>query len=158
MSWAPLAVVGLVALFAALVLLTLALMWWMHRIFARGSGYAELARRFPADHEPQGQKFTGQHVRVGAVRWRFCTTIVFSPEGLYLAVMAGVPVIGNPRFTGHPPVLIPWSEIREVRRTVLYWRRAVALTVGEPAVVTLAMYESFWPYIAQYVSVRPLEP
>jgi hypothetical protein len=154
MSWAAIAIVGFVVVFGGILVLTLVLMRLMFRLFSRVGSYGELAARFPADHEPEGDRFTGQHIRVGAVRWRFCTTIVFSPEGLYLAVLRGVPVIGDPGFTGHPAVLIPWSEIKAVGRTIFYLQRAVALSVGEPRIATVAMLVRFWPYIAPHVSAR----
>jgi hypothetical protein len=71
-------------IFAAVTAVLAVVLPLMYRTFATGSGYAELARRFPADHVPEGPRDDWQSLRLGAVRWRRCATMIFSPEGLYL--------------------------------------------------------------------------
>ena len=126
----------------------------MYRAFASGSGYAELARRFPADHVPEGRRYDWQSVRFGAVRWRRCATLIFSPEGLYLAFMPAMPVLGRLHVNHHPAVLIPWAELKSATPTTLYWQRAVAITIGKPTVAVLALYQPFFSLIEPYTSVR----
>jgi hypothetical protein len=151
------AVIGILSfllLFAAILALIFVFSRLLYGIFARRSGYAELARRFPADHEPEGQKYTWQTIRVGAVRWRFCTTIVLSPEGLYLAVMSRMPLFRDPAFNRHPAVLIPWSEVKAVYPTILFLQRAFALAIGDPKITAIAFFQRFLPLIEPYISVR----
>ena len=74
----------------------------LSRLFARGSGWGELADLYAVSHQPEGQTRMHQHSSVGPVRYRNCTTIGVSAAGLYLAVTA-------PVLTAHPPLLIPWS-------------------------------------------------
>lgn len=141
-------------IFAAVIALLAVVMPLMYRTFATGSGYAELARRFPADHVPDGRRYDWQSIRLGAVRWRRCATMIFSPEGLYLSFMPAMPVLGKPAFNHHPAVLIPWTEMRSAAPTTLYWQRGVAISLGEPAIAVLAIYQPFFSLIEPYTSVR----
>ncbi len=100
-------------------------------LFARVSGLTQLFERYPAGHEPRGDKLTNQHAMIGAVRYRFCTTYILGAEGLYMWVRAPL--------TKYPPVLIPWSEVKSLQETMLYWQKALRLTIGEPKLATLTL-------------------
>jgi hypothetical protein len=141
------AVVALICLTA--VILGMALLF---RLFAGGSGYAELARRFPAGAEPIGPRYSGQHVQVGAVRWRRAATLVFAAEGLYLAFLPTTPLLGSSVFSKHPPVLIPYSEIRAVRPARLYWQQAVALTIGDPQIAVVTLLQPFYSLLEPHLA------
>lgn len=143
-----------VLIFAAIIGLLVVVMPLMYRTFATGSGYAELARRFPASHVPDGRRYDWQSIRLGAVRWRRCATMIFSPEGLYLSFMPAMPVLGKPQFNHHPAVLIPWAEMKSATPATLYWQRAVAISLGEPTVAVLALYQPFFSLIEPYTSLR----
>jgi hypothetical protein len=146
--------VAVIAVFGGVVLLLICLIPAMLGLFSGLSGYAELARRFPAPQEPAGQKYEWQSIRIGAVRWRLSANIVFSAEGLYLSLMPKMPVLGNPAINRTPPVLIPWSEIKAAAPARLYWFPAVSLAIGDPLIVRIAIFRSFLPLIEQYSPVR----
>ncbi len=112
-------------------------------IFARFGGLTQLFGRYPAGHEPTGDKFTGQHAMLGAVRYRFCTTYIIGPEGLYMWV--------RPPLTKYPPVLIPWSEIKSLQETMLYWQKALRLTIGEPKLAVLTLVGRPATLVQQYL-------
>lgn len=141
-------------IFGGVIVVLFVMMTVMYRAFAAGSGYDELARRFPATHVPAGPRYDGQSIRIGAVRWRWATTMIFGPEGLYLALMPTLPVLGRPWFNHHPAVLIPWGEFRAATRGMLYWQSAVSLTVGEPRLAVITMYLPFLPLIQQYTGLQ----
>ena len=111
----------------------------LFQVFARVSGWNKLAGLYPVGPPPEGQRFARQTVQVGPVRFRRSTTAVISPQGLYLAAL------------GNPPLLIPWSEVREVRATTLYWQRAMTLRIGNPLVGTITVglvpYTAIKPYL-----------
>jgi hypothetical protein len=146
-------IVGVILLFGLITLTTVLLIRFMWRIFFRASGYSALAGRFTADHEPQGETFTWQHLRIGVVRYRFCTTMVFSPEGLYLTVGRNIPLLRNMAIAQHPALLIPWSEVKAVNPTILYLQSAIALTIGEPQIAVIAMMSRFAPLVKHYTSL-----
>ena len=74
-------------------------------ILSRLSGWSELARRYPAAAEPEGERIVWTSAQLGGVSFRSCLNATLSPSGLYL-----VPARMFRLFM--PPVLIPWSDIR----------------------------------------------
>jgi len=129
-----------VVLIAFVLLFTLLLL-----IFTHGSGWTRLARLYPASHQPEGQKYTWQTIRVGIVRYRNCVTAITDPQGLYLSVA----------LPHHPPVFIPWSEFRRLGETRLYWRRAIVLSVGDPRVATIAFPMGLFELIRPHLRFEP---
>jgi hypothetical protein len=146
-------IIGVVLLYGLFILAILFVIRYMWRIFFRASGYSALAERFSADHEPQGETFTWQHLRIGVVRYRFSTTMVFSPEGLYLTVGRNIPFLRGMAMAQHPALLIPWSEVKALHPTILYLQSAVAMTIGEPQVAIISMMSRFTPLIEHYTSL-----
>ncbi len=127
----------LVILFAGIALLS--------TLFARAGGWAKLAEKYGVDQEPEGQKFSWQTLEVGGlVRYRWTVAVVIAAQGLYLA-------LSSPFISKHPPMLIPWAEIKQVRRTILYWRKAARLTIGDPPVTTIAMWMSLFERVRPHL-------
>lgn len=80
------------------------------RWMAWASGWRALAARYPdngADDAPAGMKFPGQCARMGGwVSYRGCLVVTVGSAGLGLRA---------PYFRrSHPPILIPWSDVRLV--------------------------------------------
>ena len=115
-------------------------------IFMGSSGLSRLMQQYPAPFQPEGSAQTWQTVRVGAVRWRNCVTIVVGPQGFYFAVRQA--------FTNFRPVLIPWSQIRATRETHLYWRQAATLSVGDPSVAEVTVYMNQFERMRPYLTAR----
>jgi hypothetical protein len=59
--------------------------------------------------------------------------IFAEPEALYLSVF-------TPFRVGHPPLCIPWNEIK-LSRTRHFWRRYVVLTLGEQEHIPMRISE-----------------
>jgi hypothetical protein len=98
--------------------------------------WAELASRFRVTNAPQGKSFYMQAGRVGAVGYRGCLTIRLATEGLYLAANPFLPI-------GHPPLLIPWSELHDIREKKRMFRGlvegSVIMDVGKPTIASLSL-------------------
>jgi hypothetical protein len=108
------------------------------RAFNKLGGYDDLAERFPGATEPKGQRWGSRCVQFGrSMRYDWCVTIVVAADGLW--VQALPPLQGRQR-----PIFVPWREIRDVRSTLLYWRRAVCLTCGEPPTGTITVWQPVW--------------
>jgi hypothetical protein len=77
-------------------------------------GWASLAKRFRFRGEFPGSRWRGQS---GQMRWiagyRNCLTVGANKNGLYLATFPFFPL-------GHPPLLIPWSEVSHSKRRMLF--------------------------------------
>ena len=130
--------VVLLLVFIALVLLYT----FVSRFAVQSSGWAKLAELYPADDQPEGQVYKQRTVQVGAVRYRFSTTVCINRQGLYLSV----------RLPDHSPIFIPWDEIKRIRKTRIYWRRAMQLSVGDPQVTTVAVWMNLFRVIQPHLN------
>jgi ankyrin repeat protein len=102
---------------------------------ARTTGWAQLAGRYTAPAAFEGQTFARQDVDVGTVslvRIRNLMRAAPLDSGLYLAMPAVVRL-------GHPPLLVPWSEMRVTNDREVLGRRVVTVSVGSPAVTTITL-------------------
>lgn len=136
----------LVAVFTIVLLVVILLVFeGASQLFYHGSGWKQLCERYPIQAEPPGQKFTGQTIRLNNnVRYRFSTTVVLGPQGLYLDQAA---------VFLHKPMLIPWHEIHPAGETVIYWRKARVLSIANPQIATISVYPSLYGAMAPYLKV-----
>ena len=146
-GWLLFGVVPFLAGFVALLAVTLLAIVGMFQVFGRVSGLNRLAQAYPAPHTPTGPTLTGRTVQIGAVRYRRCVTVNVSEAGLYLWV--------RPVLSQHQPILIPWSEVKQVRETVLYWQRAMRLSIGMPELATVTLQMNLFDLVRPYLGVRP---
>ena len=115
----------------------------MTGIFAKHSGLTGLAQRFPVTQLPTGAMLAKQTVKVESVRYRRCVAISVGERGLYLGVHPPLLVKGD--------MLIPWEEIKEARKTRLYSRRAVRLSIGDPEFGSVTLYEGLYEQVAPHL-------
>jgi hypothetical protein len=94
----------------------LALWLLVSAVISFTGGWATLATRFRLKVPFMGGRWTGQS---GQMRWIAsygnCLTVGGNAQGLYLATMLLF------RFR-HPPLLIPWEEVRVSRRQIMFLR------------------------------------
>lgn len=121
---------GIVALIVLGALVVFSAFWsgvvWL---IAR-MGWSRLAEFYETDLEPTGRRFYVGQARVGISGYSNVLRVHVEPEGLRLSVM--------PLFRpGHPPLLIPWDEITDIRAKRQLVGRAYALDIGDLPTVTL---------------------
>lgn len=105
----------------------------MCNLLSRLAGWHRLAERYAATLPPVGRRFWIESGKFGWVSYNSCLTIHATPEGLHLAVWL-------PFRFGHPPLLIPWRELRNVgSRTVWLCGEWLKLEVGSPSIATLEL-------------------
>jgi ankyrin repeat protein len=102
---------------------------------ARMTGWSRLAGRFAAPVALGGQTFARQDADVGTVgfiRIRNLMRAAALDKGLYLAM----PTLARP---GHPPLLVPWTEMRVADERQILGRPVVTLAVGSPELATITL-------------------
>ena len=99
-------------------------------------GWRALAGRFPAPSGlVEGKLFAWQSARVGMVNYNNVLRVRVSAQGLYLACPF-------PFSFMHPPLLIPWPQIKTLQqKKVLAWQVFV-LKIGTPKIATVTLYNA----------------
>lgn len=94
--------------------------WW--------GGWRALAEAYPAGPPAPGARFRLRSAQLRAgCNYNNCITFVASPAGLRLS-------LPFPFSVGHPPIFLPWNEIR-AHRGRSWWVPVVVLTTArEPAI------------------------
>lgn len=103
----------------------------------RFSGWARLAERFQAPGRFEGPTSPFCSANMGAgfqpVNYGTCLTLGADASGLYLDVF--------PLFrVGHPPLLIPWREVRVGERKKAWMMEMVTLHLGRADDVPIQLY------------------
>ena len=102
------------------------------------SGWYELSGRFKKESDPYGEThragplFYTVYTRLWT-RYSSVIRITSAEDALYLSVLFLFRV-------GHPPLRIPWTEIK-LSRTKHFWRRYVVLTLGEKEKIPMRISE-----------------
>lgn len=113
-----------------------------------GRGVRHLAESYGTAQQPAGPTFRFQTVKIGAILWKRCTTVVVSPEGLFLGVR---PPLGT-----SAQLLIPWDRFTSARHARLMWRSVYELAVGDPpethVTVPADVIEAMRPYVGELLS------
>lgn len=114
-------------------------------------GWGRLAGKFAAKKAPEGKILCGQSGQFsGFINYNRCLTIIISTEGLYLKVW---PIFG----LGHKPILIPWDEIRNVRRSRFLWMRSASFDAGNPTIACISLSERIFELFPE-TGIRVKDP
>lgn len=131
-------------LIVLLILVTVPFLWMgVCRFLSQLAGWHRLAQHFEAKSPPVGHRHWIESGKVGWVSYNNCLTIHAGPDGLHLATWL-------PFRFGHPPLLIPWRELRNVGSHKIWllgeWLK---LEVGSPTIATLELSRKvFTPHLA----------
>ena len=121
-------------LVGGLLVLFMAAMWVAGTfILSRYDGWYKLQQRFTTTPLPNIETLNMKSAKMEWIRFRNTLSISERPDGLYLRPM---PLF---RF-GHPPLLIPWREIKRRHEDGLFLRYVV-LTLGSKERVELKITE-----------------
>lgn len=101
---------------------------WSAIVFAFSliGGWWWLARRYRAAGRPEGgRSFPSTTGSVGISRYSGVLTVTTNERGMFIEISWIFRI-------GHPTLFIPWSDIRNARRSkLLYWEH-VAFDIGDP--------------------------
>ena len=115
----------------------------MSAFFALSSGWLALADQFHASFRPEGEEVRNQVKQMGTVPERSVTHMIVSEHGLYLYAFFLF------RFL-HPPLLIPWKDVRLVGEHKTLWWYTCELDIAQITTlsVTRRAYEAMQKYVA----------
>ena len=101
---------------------------------ARMTGWHALAKRFPAWSEPASvsKRQNGGVGLIGLVHLRNLMRAAATDQGLYLAF----PKIFS---VGHPPLLIPWSQLRITDDKTIFGIRVLTMQAGDPKITRVTL-------------------
>lgn len=101
-------------------------------ILSHVGGWHRLAHRFTVNSPPSGKSHSMQSGRIGGVNYNHCLTIHISEHGLRLSILFLFRL-------GHPPLLIPWDQIKSVQIVKFLWMQALEIKIEEPPLATLQL-------------------
>ncbi|MDJ1506675.1 hypothetical protein [Xanthocytophaga agilis] len=106
-------------------------------------GWARLASSYRNDSPFEGKHIGIITARINRVNYKNCLSLKCNEEGLYMR-----PILFFRLF--HPPVLIPWKDIVDVKEKKILFFTTKKLTVGEPSVSSIEIsrftYSQLEPY------------
>lgn len=122
--------------FAPLLIIVGFSLWWLFVMNKIGSysGWRDLHQRYAARAEPKGQRRLFQGMRMGRCQYSGTLLFIFSPEGFYLRGLG----LFRP---GHPPLLIPWTDMREIAPKKVLWIQFACFEVGTEPLRTIQVSE-----------------
>lgn len=96
-------------------------------------GWNKLAFRNTAFSPPEGEKISGQSIRLSLLaNYKGCITFHVSKSGLHMSVMKIFRV-------GHPPLFFPWSAVRYCRDQDTMLGKRHLYDLGSPRVGRVAV-------------------
>ncbi len=140
---------AILAFFAVLAAIALGLRFLVPQLignlkgsFGSATGWTTLSRVYATSSKPEGEVLKRQSLVAGAVVYRYLVTAVIGDTGLYLAVGGPLP---------RQPILIPWSDFKDVQSVRLFWQKAALVSIGAPRVGTLTLpmtlYDRIRPHL-----------
>jgi hypothetical protein len=92
------------------------------RLLAHLSGWSALARDFPGPSEAPAPQFLLQAGSMNGCRYRGCLNVGISPHGMSLSLFFLFRA-------GHPPLLIPWTNLSPFQPENALWTTVYATTI-----------------------------
>ncbi len=147
---------GILTLGGVVVILVIAALtlgiWALGKRFERASRFEALAQDYAV--KPRRAPFEKSQlwhtIKIGQVQWRKSVDLAVSPAGFYLGVNFGF---------RRRAFLIPWNVLHDPHETRLYWRPAVEMQAGKPAIVSLVVfmevYRGMEPYLEEDLDLAP---
>jgi len=107
--------------------------WGLGKMFGRASRFDALAEYYSVTpRKTVFEKSALWHtIKIGTVDWRKWVNLAVTPRGFYLEIK-----FGFKRYA----FFIPWNALHNPQETRLYWRPAVELRIGDPAIVRMVVY------------------
>ena len=106
--------------------------WWGVLWLVSRAGWRRLAESYRTDVPATGRTFRMTSGAIGRASYSHTLTVSIEPDGLRIAVLF-------PFRPHHPPLLIPWDEIQDVRPRTILGHTSYALDTAAPKPVTIRL-------------------
>lgn len=138
-GYLPYAVIGIfLILFPAFWIGTL-------HLLSRIGGWHRLSADYTYSGTVPRPQFSWVSALIGWVGYNNILRLHLSDQGIHVSVPA-------PFKFGHPPLFIPWSEVKSRTSRRVLWSKLERLSIGSPPVATISLPESIlaaWPAASQ---------
>jgi hypothetical protein len=113
-------------------------------------GWVTLAEKFRTDLPFEGTKIGTISATINAGNYRNAIKLKYDYQGFYLKTVFFFRLF-------HPPVFIPWTEIKQVRNKKILFTQQKELVIGEPFVAMITISESVFNKIKDHIKPSALE-
>lgn len=113
----------------ALISVAFVAFWCLISLLISASGWMGLAKRYRTTVPLSGRVFPMEGADIGS-RYRGVLFFALLPEGLRMSVLL-------PFRVGHPPLLVPWQDIRFVEEKKVLFGTVSIFKVGKPYGTTM---------------------
>jgi len=110
-------------------------MWVLISFVLSKKGWADLVTNYTINRSFEGRRVGIITASINSVNYKNSLVLQYNEEGIYLR-----PVVLFRLF--HPPVLIPWKEIKEVRDKKILFISYKELIVGHPFVAAIGLNQN----------------
>jgi hypothetical protein len=103
-------------------------------------GWRSLAEKYRTAEEFRGERVGLISASVNGGNYNKAIILKYNYEGIYLKTMLLFRAF-------HPPVMIPWKDVREVRDKKIFFTNLKELVIGEPFVALITLKASVYDKI-----------
>jgi hypothetical protein len=123
-------------------------MWILVTFILSKIAWSRLVEKFRTDAPFDGNRIGIISAGINSVNYGNSLILKCSQRGMYLKTVFLFRLF-------HPPVLIPWKEIKEVRNRKILFIRTTELVVGNPFVALITLKASVYEKIERYIGDVP---
>lgn len=98
-------------------------------------GWKSLAEKYRFDDKSEGERIGITSLSVNSANYNNAIVVKYNYNGLYLKTIFLFRLF-------HPPVFIPWSEIKNVRDKKIFFIKLKELIIGNPFVAMITLKAS----------------
>ncbi|WP_309941639.1 hypothetical protein [Aureibacter tunicatorum] len=95
-------------------------------------GWSDLVEKYKMNNRFTGKRVGIISASVNASNYQNCLILKYNDDGLYLKTTIFFKLF-------HPPIFIPWTEVKSVREKKILFTRYNELIIGDPFIATIKL-------------------
>jgi hypothetical protein len=121
--------------------------WVLITFIISRMGWADLVQSYKYESKFIGQRVGFITAFINKVQYKNALILRYNAEGIYLE-----PIFLFRLF--HPPILVPWTEITEVRNKRIFFIDFKELVIGHSTITRIRLYQSTFAKIEKELSLH----